>query len=291
MPETVVSILARAKRPADALEPLVNTLAEALGIDPLMIAHYAKLLRRSDLLPAADGAVTPLHAARLLTAVMGSHRPIDAADVATIYEQLPALAAFPLFYIQAADGKSTKLPSGSFTSAVVDMIELAAEGPMPSGALPEQIMVSRDPNRPCATIVWMSVPSARLPGGVAKPTATVWTFVRVPRAPDDQVGMTVSATCPGRALQRLGDLFAEHAQADSDTTDAPTFAHLGTPLTSEATTIQPPPDGTFGADDPEAFANASPADPAAAAADKPTDGANVRRLHTNLRGPLGATRT
>ncbi len=220
---SVAQVLAGAEPVEDTLQPIVETISDVLRLDVLHVAHYARLLRRHDLLAGAGAEITPLHAARLFVAVMASQRPIDAPLSIRIFEALPATGAVRCRYagaetvMQSIAAEDIPIPAGrgpqivamerSFVGAIANLIAeaAAAAGPMAPGTLPLRIEVVRDLGAPEATIVldlenlWALLPEGqRFDAGWLK-------YSRSPTAPSGGPGLLVTAGCPGIVLQRLGD--------------------------------------------------------------------------------------
>ena len=207
-------------------QKLVEGLAAALDIDEATVAWIARKLEDADLMPPADtdATIAPLHAARLLVAIMGAARPLDAVDIVEAFETTPADRVFlqdpELGQHRTLPIEDAGIPTGAgahfveiardFVSAVAHLIHLQATIP-DRAPIPRFISLRRDAGAPLAELA--EITQAMTDG---RPGLFTLVFARRDargHAVDLHMrpGLEIHATVPGDALRKLGDLFAAPA--------------------------------------------------------------------------------
>lgn len=202
-------------------EQLVDELAMALDLDEATVAWIARKLEDAGLLPTDTGTtIAPLHAARLLVAIMGVARPLDAAEIVEAFEkttahrvflQDPELGRHRTLSIEDAD-----IPEGAgghffeitrdFIGAVAHLIHRQATAPG-RAPLPRFICLRRDASAPLAKLSEITWTTAN-----GRPGLFTIIFTRRDDCghADDmllQPRLEIHATVPGETLCKLGRLF------------------------------------------------------------------------------------
>ena len=204
------------------LPALIQTLAQSLAVDAASIAWLARKLQNAELLPAEDdyAELTPLHAARLLVALLAAGRPIDAVAAVAAYERVPALqmirtdgrqeldqAPIEDMPIAPGSGPAVAALSRSFVDAIAWFIGSAATAP--KTPMPAQVSARRAIDVPLGVLL-------DIPAKPADPRKTITLVYGRRDGTANAMGgdmLEVYAAAPGTVLQDLADAMHPIASA------------------------------------------------------------------------------
>ena len=198
------------------IRDLTTFVGASLGVDAALALEFAADLRRGGHIGEEQAEATPADAARLVTAMMATDFPTNAAYA------VERFAALPLRYGMRELGPGRRerigvesLPIGPgvgldrgclFIDALAHMIELAMRGEPAPGALPRRMTVRRALGSPAASF---DVDVVR-PGSASLRCEAVYAMAS---EVGGLHGLRITAELPGAALQDLGDLLAGRRSA------------------------------------------------------------------------------